>query len=167
MKVLLTGVMILAALSGCAFFDQPAHFATEDYPGATPLERLLAQVNLEHNLAPACGGNSRCQLRLPSREELSASNFFDCKAYVMSKAYALQDAGIDESRMRVARFDLMDASHVVLVVDQRYVLDNLDGSVRQLREYARFEPVLASLPRPLMARKLERLPTVSQAGIVN
>jgi hypothetical protein len=156
----MTGLMILVVLSGCAVFDQPAHFALEDYPGATPLERLLAKVNLERNRAPACGGNSFCQSALPSREELAATDFFDCKAYVMSKAYALQDAGIDESRMRVAQLDLMEGPHVVLEVDQRYVLDNLDSSVRQLREYARFEPVLASLP---WARKPGRLRMVSQA----
>jgi len=91
----MAGLMIFGALSGCAVFDQPAHFTLADYPGATPLEHLLAKVNLEQNRAPACGGNSLCQLALPSREELASTNFFDCKAYIMGKAYALQDAGID------------------------------------------------------------------------
>jgi len=65
--------------------------------------------------------------------------------------------------MRVAQLDLMDGPHVVLEVDQRYVLDNLDSSVRQVREYVRFDPVLASLPWTLMARKPGRLPMVSLA----
>ncbi len=153
---------ILAALSGCAAFDQPMQFALENYPGDTPLERTLAKANLEKNRNPGCGGTSLCQLTLPNREELAVANWFDCKAYVMSKAYALQDAGIDESRMRVAQFDLIDQSHVVLVVDEHYVLDNLDSSVRRLREYTHLEPVLASLPSTLMARNRGQLPVVAQ-----
>jgi len=50
------------------------------------------------------------------------------------------------------------------VVDDRYVLDNLDSSVRQVREYARFDPVLASLPWILMARRAAPVPTLSQAN---
>ena len=163
MKHLMTGLMISAALSGCAIFDQPAHFAVDDYPGATPLERLLAKVNLEQNRAPSCPGKPLCQLALPSREELAGTYLFDCKAYVMGKAYALQDAGIDESRMRVAQLDRIDGAHVVLVVDHRYVLDNLDSSVRQVREYARYEPVLTPLPRVLMASKPGPIPLASLA----
>ena len=164
MKHLVTGLTIVAALSGCAAFHQPAQFALEDYPGDTPLERKLAQVNLEHNRARACGNGALCQRWMPSREELAAASAYDCKAYVMSKAYALQDAGIDASRMRLAQFGITGGSHVVLVVDDRYVLDNLDGNVRQIREYARFDPVVASLPWTLMARKAAPVPTLSQAN---
>lgn len=71
----------------------------------------------------------------------------------MAKAYALQDAGVDESRMRIAELKLMERSHVVLVVDERYVLDNVYSAVRGLHEYERFHASerLATLPVTLMA----------------
>lgn len=157
MQQFVGGMILLSALAGCAAFDRPAQFSLDDYPGSTPLERTLARVNLEQNRAHSCGAGALCQLSMPSREELAAANFYDCKAYVMSKAYALEDAGIDASRMRVALFRFATGSHVVLVVDERYVLDNIDGSVRQLREYSNFQPMLANLPPTLMARSPARL----------
>lgn len=145
--------LIAAALAGCASFDQPAVFALEDYPGATSFERTLWKTNLELNRLRACGANRLCQTSLPSREELAAAGALDCKGYAMGKAYALQDAGVNESRMQVALMQYMGTPHVVLVVDNRYVLDNMDSTVRPLAEYERFSPVLASLPADLMARK--------------
>jgi predicted transglutaminase-like cysteine proteinase len=133
-------------LPGCAAFQQPAAFAPERYAGETELQRLLARVNLEANRAQPCALLSPCQSDLPTRAELARSTFLDCKGYVMSKAYALEDAGIDGSRMRVARVEVMGRPHAVLVVDGRYVLDNLDANVRRLGDYERFSPVLAALP---------------------
>jgi hypothetical protein len=152
MKMLILA-LLGAALGGCAAFEQPAPFALERYPGATPHERLLEKVNFEANLRHPCAQIRRCQEALPSREELQASAFLDAKGYAMAKAYALQDAGVDESRMRIATFNLMGRSHVVLVVDERYVLDNAHGAVRALHEYQRFDVPerLASLPVTLMA----------------
>ena len=161
MPIFVMGMMILSAFAGCANFEQPAHFAVDEYPGGTRLERVLAKINLEQNRFPSCGRDSICQSGLPTREEVTTAVRFDCKAYVMSKAYALQDAGIDASRMRVAQMDFARASHVVLVVDERYVLDNLDSTVRPISEFARFQPVLAELPANLMARDSESRRTVS------
>lgn len=149
----MTGMIVLSAFTGCAAFDHPAQFALDEYPGRTSLERTIAKAHLEQNRARGCAANSVCQRSMPSREELAAESHFDCKAYVMSKAYALQDAGIDESRMRVARIDFAIGPHVVLVVDERYVLDNNDSNVRQWDEYALFAPVLARLPPILMERQ--------------
>jgi predicted transglutaminase-like cysteine proteinase len=142
-----------AALSGCAAFDRQAEFPLERYPGATAYLQLLEKVNLEANLHRPCAQIRRCQEGLPSREELQRAAFFDAKGYAMAKAYALQDAGIDESRMRLADFKLMDRSHVVLVIDERYVLDNVYNAVRSLDQYQRFHVPerLASLPVTLMA----------------
>ncbi len=139
------------AVAGCAAFQEPARFSAERYAGDTPLERTLSKVNVETNRVAACALVSPCQLDLPSREELARTRFLDCKGYAMAKAYALQDAGIDPSRMRVAGMELMGRQHLVLVVDERYVLDNLDDSVRRIEEYRRFQPTLAALPAPLMA----------------
>lgn len=139
------------AISGCAAFQEPARFPAERYAGDTPLESTLSQVNVEANRAPACALISPCQASLPSRDELARTRFLDCKGYAMAKAYALQDAGIDASRMRAAELELMGRRHVVLVVDERYVLDNLNDSVRRIEEYRRFQPVLAALPAALMA----------------
>ena len=140
-----------ALLAGCAAFDQPASFPVERYAGGTLLERVLSRVNLEANRAPACALISPCQASLPSREELARTHFLDCKGYAMAKAYALEDAGIDASRMRIAELDVMGRPHVVLVVDERYVLDSFDDNVRRLADYRRFELVLAALPAVLMA----------------
>ncbi len=141
----------VALLAGCAAFEQPASFPVDRYAGDTLLERVLSRANVEANRAPACALISPCQASLPSREELARAHFLDCKGYAMAKAYALQDAGIEASRMRIAELDLMGRPHVVLVVDERYVLDNLDDNVRRLADYRRFEPVLAALPAVLMA----------------
>ena len=143
--------LVAATAAGCAAFQEPARFPAERYAGDTQLERMLSQVNMEANRAPACALISPCQASLPSREELARTHFLDCKGYAMAKAYALQDAGVDASRMRIAELELMGRGHVVLVVDERYVLDNLDDNVRRLTEYRRFQPVLAALPAPLMA----------------
>jgi hypothetical protein len=139
--------LAVATLSGCAAFDEPAGFGPDRYAGDSPLQRLLAKVNVEANRAPPCALLSPCQADLPSRAELARSTFLDCKGYVMSKAYALEDAGIDTSRMRVAQVERLGRPHVVLVVDGRYVLDNLDANLRSLDDYGRFDPVLAALPR--------------------
>jgi hypothetical protein len=142
-----------AALSGCAAFDRQAEFPLERYPGATTYVQLLEKVNLEANLHRPCAQIRRCQPLMPSRDELQSTAFLDAKGYAMAKAYALQDAGIDESRMRVADFKLMGRSHVVLVLDERYVLDNVYNSVRSLDQYQRFHVPerLAALPVTLMA----------------
>lgn len=140
-----------AALGGCAAFDRQAEFPLERYPGATPYLQLLEKVNLEANLHRPCAQIRRCQDAFPSRDELQATAFLDAKGYAMAKAYALQNAGIDESRMRVAQFKLMERSHVVLVVDERYVLDNVYNRVRTLRDYQRFHERPVALPETLMA----------------
>jgi hypothetical protein len=141
----------MVVLAGCAAFQEPVRFPAERYTGETPLERTLSQVNIEANRAPGCALISPCQATLPSRDELARTRFLDCKGYAMAKAYALQDAGIEANRMRIAELELMGRRHVVLVVDERYVLDNLDDSVRRIEEYRRFQPVLAALPATLMA----------------
>jgi predicted transglutaminase-like cysteine proteinase len=150
-----------AALSGCAAFDRQAEFPLERYPGATAHERLLEKVNLEANLHRPCAQIRRCQEALPSRAELQATAFLDAKGYAMAKAYALQDAGVDESRMRIATFNLMNRSHVVLVVDERHVLDNAQSRVRRLEDYARFRVARRDLPATLMA---EGRPGAAAAG---
>jgi hypothetical protein len=71
----------------------------------------------------------------------------------MSKAYALQDAGLEPARRRVAEVDLLGRPHVVLVVDERYVLDNLSSDLWPLAECRRFQPMLAALPAALMAQE--------------
>jgi hypothetical protein len=149
---LLILALVGAVLSGCAAFDRQAEFPLERYPGATPYLQLLEKVNLEANLHRPCALIRRCQDALPSRDELQATVFLDAKGYAMAKAYALQNAGIDESRMRVAHFKLLERSHVVLVVDERYVLDNVYNRVRTLRDYERFHERPRELPETLMAQ---------------
>jgi predicted transglutaminase-like cysteine proteinase len=144
--------VLIAFLCGCAAFEENAGFPEEQYFGDTPFERLLSKVNKEANYARPCRLLSRCQADLPAREELARTVFVDSKGYVMKKAYALQDAGVDESRMRVATFELFRFLHYVLVVDGRYVLDNFHSPVRELGDYERFNPVVQPIPHSLMAR---------------
>ena len=144
-------VIVAALLPACATFEQPARFSLDAYPGATSFEKTMNMVNIEANQARPCPLNT-CQSALPTRAELAAANFIDCKGYVMRKVYALQDLGIGADRLRVATFELMDRTHAVLVVDNRYVLDNLDGNIRAYGEYAKYGPVLAAIPGNLMAR---------------
>lgn len=146
----LLAVFSAALLSACATFERPAAFAPEAYPGATPFEKTLNQVNIEANRAEPCPLDT-CQSGLPSRAELARAGFIDCKGYVMRKAYALEDAGIGSDRLKVATFQTMGKTHAVLVVDNRYVLDNLDGTIREYSEYVRFEPLLAAIPGNLVA----------------
>lgn len=146
----LLAVFSAALLSACATFERPADFAPEAYPGATPFEQTLNRVNLEANRAEPCPLDT-CQSGLPSRAELARAGFIDCKGYVMRKVYALEDAGIGLDRLKVATFEMMGKTHVVLVVDNRYVLDNLDGTIREYSEYVRFEPLLAAIPGNLVA----------------
>lgn len=143
---------LTALLSGCAAFQENAGFPEEDYFGDTPLERLLSKINKEANYERPCRLLSRCQADLPTREELARTAFLDSKGYVMKKAYALQDAGVDEARMRVATFELFRFLHYVLVVDGRYVLDNFHSPVRELGDYVDFNPVVQAIPHVLMAR---------------
>lgn len=140
-----------AALTGCAAFQQPADFPLTAYPGATAEEKLLAKVNIETNRARPCDQLTRCQRAIPTREEVETANFLDSKGYTMAKAYALQDAGIDESRMRAAEFRNMGRPHMVLVVDNRWVLDNFYDNPRHVSEYSRLRPVQESVPPTLMA----------------
>ena len=51
---------------------------------------------------------------------------------------------------------------VTLVVDERYVLDNFDGTVRRLDEYQWMHPQFAALPELLMAQG--RLPGDAAVG---
>lgn len=141
----------IVVLGGCAAFHRPPQFALERYEGATPFERLLAKVNREENLNRPCGGNRLCQQALPSRAEIQSALSFDCKAYTMAKAYALQDAGVAASRMRTAVFPFLGGRHMVLVVDERYVLDNFYQHVRPIEEYLALSPQLLPLPVVLMA----------------
>lgn len=143
---------LTALLSGCAAFQENAGFPEEQYFGDTPFERRLSKVNKEANYALACRLLSRCQAELPTREELSRAAFLDSKGYVMKKAYALQDAGVDASRMSVATFELFRFLHYVLVVDGRYVLDSFHSPLRELGDYERFNPVIQAIPHALMAR---------------
>lgn len=146
--ILLAGA---AALCGCAAFERPADFPLERYAGRSAHEQLLAKVNVETNLMRPCAQLTRCQRSAPSRSELRAAAFLDGTGYAMAKAYALQDEGIDESRMRVARYYVLGRWHVALVVDERYVLDNFYSEVRSPHQYDRFHPLLAALPGTLMA----------------
>src|SRR3990172_381623 len=157
----LLAVCIAAFLPACVSFEQPAAFAPDAYPGATSFDKTLNQVNIEANQARPCPLNT-CQSGLPSRAELARADFIDCKGYVMRKVYALQDRGVGEERLKVATFELMDKTHAVLVVDNRYVLDNLDGSIRDYAEYARFSPALHELPARLVARPAPQ--TAADAG---
>lgn len=144
--------LLTALLSGCAAFQENADFPEEQYFGDTPFERLLSKVNKEANYSRPCRLLSRCQADLPAREELSRAAFLDSRGYVMKKAYALQDAGVDESRMRLATFELFRFLHYVLVVDGRYVLDSFHSPVRELKDYERFDPVIQPIPHGLMVR---------------
>jgi len=150
MKRLLACLSFMS-LAACATFDRPADFALERYDGATPLEKMLSKVNLEENQARSCRLLSRCQPQLPGREEVEQAAFLDDQGKAMAKAYALQDAGVNAARMRLAGFDLPHGSHVVLVVDDRYVLDNFYDSVRPIADYQRFRPRFVAVPATLMA----------------
>ena len=149
MKAFLS-LLVVAALSGCAWFERPADFALERYPGGTEYERLLAKVNTEVNQNRPCAQLTRCQRALPTREALSEAKLYDGVAYAYAKSYALQDAGVDDSRLRIAQFTVLNEPHVALVVDERYVLDNFYDGVRRIDEYQRLHPSLAALPDRLM-----------------
>lgn len=142
--------MFAALLCGCSAFQQPADFALDRYPGASEHEQLLAKVNIETNFNRPCAQLTRCQRALVSREELRGARFLDGIGYAMAKSYALQDAGIDESRLRIAQFNVLNQTHVALVVDERYVLDNFYDGVRRIEEYQRLHPSFAALPEVLM-----------------
>lgn len=146
----LTSLLAAAALFGCAAFERPAEFALDRYPGATEHEQLLAKVNIETNRNRPCDQLTRCQRELASREALRDARFYDGIGYAMAKSYALQDAGIDESRLRIAQFNVLNETHVALVVDERYVLDNFYDGVRRVEEYQRLHPSFAALPEVLM-----------------
>jgi hypothetical protein len=154
--------LAVAALGGCAAFEQPAEFPLERYPGATRHEQLLAKVNIEANLGRPCALLRRCQEGMPSRVDLITAPFLDGLGYALAKSYALQDAGIDERRMRIAHFNVLGTSRVALVVDERYVLDNMDSNVRRLDQYGRMIPQYAALPEVLMAQG--RLPGDAAVG---
>lgn len=141
-----------ALLCGCAGFERATDFPLGRYPGAGVEEELLAKVNLETNRRPQCDRVAGCQRGLPSRAEVTAAPFLDSKGYALAKAYALQDAGFDESRMRIARIESMGRGHSVLVVDERYVLDSFYSDVRKVSEYRRLRQMVAALPGPLMAQ---------------
>lgn len=147
-------ILLAALLSGCATsaFQEQAEFPLSRYAGATEFEQLLDKVNLEANRHRPCLQIRSCQDGLPSRDDLQRSAILDAKGFAMAKAYALQDAGIDESRMRVASFPLMNRSHTVLVVDERYVLDYYYANVQGIDEYNKFRvrDNLAALPETLM-----------------
>ena len=151
MKALMP-ILVAAILGGCAAFDRQAEFAPERYAGDTTYLQLLDKVNLEANLQRPCAQIRRCQDALPSRDELQHAAFLDAKGYAMAKAYALQDAGVDESRLRIARVKIMEQTHFVLVVDERYVLDNVYNNVRRLDQYERLHPAIAAVPGTLMAQ---------------
>jgi len=150
MKAFLPVLAAAALLCSCAAFERPADFALERYPGATEQERLLAKVNVETNRNRPCAQLTRCQRGLVSREELRSARFLDGIGYAMAKSYALQDAGVDESRLRIAQFNVLNETHVALVVDERYVLDNFYDGVRLIDEYQRLHPSFAALPEVLM-----------------
>jgi hypothetical protein len=145
-----TGIFLALMLWGCAAFEQPADFALERYPGDSDYERLLAKVNAEVNRNRPCAQLTRCQRSLPTREALSKARLYDGTSYAFAKSYALQDAGIDDARLRIARFTVLNEPHVALVVDERYVLDNFYDGVRRIDEYRRLHPSFAALPDRLM-----------------
>jgi hypothetical protein len=155
-------LVLLAALGGCAAFEQPAEFPLERYSGATAHERLLAKVNIETNHARPCALLRRCQEGQPSRVDLITAPFLDGLGYALAKSYALQDAGVGEHRMRITHFNVLGVSRVALVVDERYVLGNMDSAVRRLEEYERMDPRYAALPELLMAQG--RLPGDAAVG---
>jgi predicted transglutaminase-like cysteine proteinase len=144
------GIFLALMLCGCAAFQQPAGFALGRYPGNDDHERLLAKVNAEVNRHRPCAQLTRCVRELPSREVLKEARFFDGNSYAMAKSYALQDAGIDDARLRIAQFSVLNETRVALVVDERYVLDNFDDGVRRIEEYGRLNPSFAALPERLM-----------------
>jgi len=45
---------------------------------------------------------------------------------------------------------VLNETHVALVVDERYVLDNFYDGVRRIEEYKRLHPSFAALPEVLM-----------------
>jgi predicted transglutaminase-like cysteine proteinase len=149
MKALIP-LIAAALLGGCAAFDRPAEFALERYPGDSDHERLLAKVNVEVNRHRPCAQLTRCVRDLPSREVLREARLFDGISYAMAKSYALQDAGVDDGRLRIAQFSVLGETRVALVVDERYVLDNFDDGVRRVEEYRRLNPSFAALPERLM-----------------
>jgi hypothetical protein len=55
--------------------------------------------------------------------------------------------------MRTAVFPFLGGRHMVLVVDERYVLDNFYQQVRPIEEYLALSPQLMPLPPALMAGK--------------
>jgi len=61
----------------------------------------------------------------------------DCKGYAVSYYYALLDAGITDDRMFLMVLQLPDKSvgHIVLVVDNKYVLDNAVVNIPDYRAY--------------------------------
>jgi predicted transglutaminase-like cysteine proteinase len=144
------GILILLMLCGCTAFERPVDFALERYPGDGDHERLLAKVNADVNRHRPCAQLTRCVRELPSREALREAPLYDGISYAMAKSYALQDAGVDDARMRIAEYQVLGQTRVALVVDERYVLDNFDAGVRRIDEYQRMNPSFAALPEALM-----------------
>lgn len=66
-----------------------------------------------------------------------ASGFGDCEDYALTKFKRLITAGIPRKRMGIyvvwAFFNGYREGHAVLVIDDRWVLDNVTNSIRDIR----------------------------------
>lgn len=113
-----------------------------------PIPPAIEEVNYMVNQMPGCGmaGAGQCHPQWPSRAELEAALRLECTGYVMRKAYTLAALQVRRERMQVAVFEYGHTLHAVLVIDGEHTLDNLEPSVRQFWEYARFDPVLKPVP---------------------
>lgn len=141
----LASLAVVLAIVGCSTI-----------PPGPPVAGLSISLMDDVNVTAAgyregCGNRTPglCHPVYPSRREIAAVRRLECTGYVMAKAYALIDAGIAPGRMQVAEFyraDYEKKGHAVLVVDGRFVLDNMTPGVRSLEEYGRFDPVLRAVP---------------------
>ncbi len=136
----LAALAVILALTACTTLPQ----------GGADVAKLDL-INVTEGYKPGCGNRTPglCHTVYPSRRQLAEAFKLECTGYVMAKAYALIDAGIAPDRMQVAEFyraDYEKKNHAVLVVDGRYVLDNMTPGVRSLDEYSRFDPMLRAVP---------------------
>jgi predicted transglutaminase-like cysteine proteinase len=60
----------------------------------------------------------------------------DCEDFVLTKARVLQQLGWSPARMQVAVFGYGEQAHAVLLVDDKYVLDNLTPWVGRWKGYS-------------------------------
>jgi len=128
-------VLIVIVITGCAGFDTPR----------LPVPFVVLETNAIVNQTPYLDDNENYGQEdyWATPREFYNKSRGDCEDYAIAKYFALRDAGIPASRMRlvVGEIDDGDGVHMVLFVKYKetFVLDNIVQRVTPLTEYIDFD----------------------------